>query len=309
MNAREKAFPLPEGNNLAPKRLTANPELNTPATSQYVSNTDDENEENIDTPKNDVFFRGSECIHDNIAFVPTVLAETALEMTGNTHSDSDIGVLYGSAGAGKSRILREYARRNDAAILIEACPGYTARVLLQVLCEKLDVRKITGTVHELSERCIMALRGTRRVVLIDEAELLPHRALEVMRRIHDRSSCGLLLAGMPRLLLNLRGAGGVYEQLYSRVGMALDLDDAKLMSEECDFHAILSGLIQAEMPGYVMTSEIIHAFRAESGGNYRRAFKLVRGVIRASKKPGSKGVSVQLIKKYGSMLINKCGKM
>ncbi|MFB5082527.1 AAA family ATPase, partial [Raoultella sp. C349492] len=84
--------------------------------------------------------------------------------------------------------------------LIEADPGYTALVLLQELCESLGLSK-RGTIHELSESCITALSGTGRAVLIDEAENLPYRALEVIRRIHDKAGVGIVLAGMPRLIL------------------------------------------------------------------------------------------------------------
>ncbi|EOF6267776.1 AAA family ATPase, partial [Salmonella enterica] len=88
--------------------------------------------------------------------------------------------------------------------------------------------------HELSEECIQALTGTGWVILVDEAELLPYRALEVLRRIHDRSGVALVLAGMPRLLVNLKGSRGEYAQLYSRVGMALDIEAHKAESETDD---------------------------------------------------------------------------
>ncbi|MGL9773085.1 MAG: hypothetical protein ACR5LG_01690 [Sodalis sp. (in: enterobacteria)] len=38
-------------------------------------------------------------------------------------------------------------------ILIEADPGYTAKVLLQALCARLGLLK-TGNIHELVEECV-----------------------------------------------------------------------------------------------------------------------------------------------------------
>ncbi|MFN1148661.1 AAA family ATPase [Serratia liquefaciens] len=307
MNIREKLIQLLEGGSYTQKQVAAKSKLSTSVVSQYMNGTYEGNVDNVENKLNDFFFRESKRIHGDVEFVSTVLAETALEVIDNVHSDCDIGVIYGSAGMGKSMVLREYALRNSTAILIEADPGYTTKVLLQELCVKLRVKKTTGTIHELSERCVLALRGTGQVVLIDESELLPYRALEVIRRIQDRAGCGLVLAGMPRLLINLMGSSGEYEQLYSRVGMALDLDEMKLMSDDDDFRAILSNLLEVGLPGYRVPEDVYSAFRHESDGNYRRMFKLARGVIRASKKAGNKGISVELIEKYGKMLIKRRG--
>jgi DNA transposition AAA+ family ATPase len=48
--------------------------------------------------------------------------------------------------------------------------------------------------HELSEACIAALRDSGRLLMVDEAENLPYRALETLRRIHDKSGIGMVLA-------------------------------------------------------------------------------------------------------------------
>ncbi|WP_438807153.1 AAA family ATPase [Sodalis sp. (in: enterobacteria)] len=89
-------------------------------------------------------------------FVPTHLARVGLDLTSATHDFSDIGVIYGPAGMGKSMVLKEYVHANSAnkgVILIEADPGYTAKVLLQALCARLGLRK-TGNIHDLLEECV-----------------------------------------------------------------------------------------------------------------------------------------------------------
>lgn len=233
-----------------------------------------------------------------VSFVKTRLAGKCLSLLRNTHLDGDIGVLYGSAGLGKSETLKHYASTYRDVILIEADPGYTAKVLLQELCERLGVGK-RGNIHELTENCVSALRGTGWLIAIDEAELLPYRALEVLRRIHDRSGVGVVLAGMPRLLLNLKGRMGEYAQLYSRVGMAIDLDTEKVKTERDDFSNVLASLL----PEDVQWSESLdNSFFRESKGNYRRLFKLARGVVRASEMNG--GISEALVQEYASMLIH-----
>lgn len=90
-------------------------------------------------------------------FVATGMAAKGLEVLAYAHLECEICVLYGAAGLGKTMILREYARRNRDAVLIEADPGYTARTLLEELCRQLGV-KVRGNIHELIDACVRELR-------------------------------------------------------------------------------------------------------------------------------------------------------
>lgn len=230
----------------------------------------------------------------NLGFVSTFSARKGLEVIAFAHAESDICVLSGAAGVGKTVILREYSNRNRDAILIEADPGYTARVLLEELCNRLGVSK-RGNIHDLSENCVQALRGSGRLLMIDEAELLPYRALEVLRRLHDKTGIGIVLAGMPRLLINLRGKRGEFAQLYSRVGLALPLGDA--LSRE-DFDQITLSM----MPEATEES-VKDALYTSAKGNARRLGKLLRGVQRSCVVSG-KPVSAAAVKKFAEMLIH-----
>lgn len=275
--------------------------------SQYLKGTYTGNIDNVEAAINNFITREEDKEKNRevkATFVKTQLASKCMTLLRNTHLDADIGVIYGSAGLGKTMALRQYANSYKDVILIEADPGYTTKVLLQELCDRLGVNK-RGNIHELSENCITALHDTGWVVLIDEAELLPYRALEAMRRIHDRSGAGVVLAGMPRLLLNLKGRRGEYAQLYSRVGMALDLDKEKAKHERADFDRILSSLLPADDDESNIDTHpgLADAFYKASKGNYRRLFKLARGVVRASG-IGDQGISVALVEEYSSMLIN-----
>ena len=182
-----------------------------------------------------------------VSFVRTYTATRCLEVIKLAHLDCDINVIYGDAGMGKTMIMRQYAAENPGAILLEADPGYTARVVLEELCAKLGLNR-RGNMHELSDAIISALRDSGRVLLIDEAENLPLRALEVIRRIHDKAGIGVVLAGMPRLIINLKGKRGELKQLYSRVGFALALGEV-LPREDID--AIAASVLENEQEASV----------------------------------------------------------
>ncbi|MCX8957192.1 ATPase [Erwinia psidii] len=306
MSIKNKLIHLLEGTGYTQKKVATKTGLSTAVISQYLKGVYNGNIGNVESALADFISREEERARRREvkeSFVPTQLAGLALGLIGNAHMDGDIGVIYGPAGMGKSMALKRYVAMNKGAILIEADPGYTAKVLLQELCARLGV-KTCGNIHELSEECIQALTGTGWVVLVDEAELLPYRALEVLRRIHDRSGVGLVLAGMPRLLINLKGSRGEYAQLYSRVGMALDIEAHKGKSEADDFNTILASLLpEDDGRSSIHVPEISEAFRKYSKGNYRRMFKLARGVVRASA-IGNQGISVKLIETYAQMLIH-----
>lgn len=227
-------------------------------------------------------------------FVPTVTSRKGMDVIRYAHLDGDLNVIYGAAGLGKTMILREYAAQHRDALLIEADPGYTARVVLEELCGLLGISK-RGNMHELSEACIAALRDSGRLLMVDEAENLPYRALETLRRIHDKSGIGLVLAGMPRLIINLKGKRGEYQQLYSRVGFALCIGDSLPQSDITDIAVSM-------LPG-AGSQDVSEALFKASHGNARRLFKLVRGVSRHSEISGN-AVSAGAVRKFAKMLIN-----
>ncbi|EMO7631079.1 AAA family ATPase, partial [Salmonella enterica] len=221
-------------------------------------------------------------------FVSTPTARKGLEVLAYAHQECEICVLYGAAGLGKTITLKEYARRDDAVIFIEADPGYTARTLLEELCGRLRLSK-NGNIHTLIDLCVEKLKGTGRLLIIDEAELLPYRALEVIRRLHDKAGIGVVMAGMPRLITNLKGKRGEFAQLYSRVALALDMGNS--LDRE-DFDQIAVDLMpEAE------DQKIRNALYDQSKGNARRLFKLARGVYRTCD-ISKKDVSVTAIEKF-----------
>ncbi len=204
----------------------------------------------------------------NIKFVQTNVSKNVFETATLCHLDGEIGVVTGKAGVGKTWALRQYEKMNPDVILIESDMGMTAKTLFADLARKLNL-PVTGILHDVLEAVNSKLKDSGRFIIIDEAEHLPYRALDMLRRVHDKAGVGILLAGMPRLIHNLRGKKGEYAQLYSRVAMHCEVGDIQYE----DAREIINGAI----PGVNGMSEMIFD---KCAGNARVLEKLLKRCMR-----------------------------
>ncbi len=157
-------------------------------------------------------------------FVETSVAARIWEVAYITHMDGEIGVLVGKAGIGKTKGCKRYAELNDdACVYLCANKSWTARVLFRKILESVD-GAITGNLSQLFDNAVTKLKGSGRMFIVDQAEYLPHTALEMLRSLHDDSGVSVLLVGLVSLYHNLRQEGGKNEQIYSRVGIYHNLE-------------------------------------------------------------------------------------
>ena len=212
----------------------------------------------------------------HIDFINTSIVEDIFEIAKTCHVENEIGVCCGNAGLGKTFAVKKYAIEHHDVILIEADLGYSPRVLFSEIHKKLGFDGC-GTIHTMFTNIIDKLMYSNRLIIIDEAEHLPYKSLELLRRIYDKAQVGILLVGMPRLIMNLQGAKKQYAQLYSRVGIVTNL---KPLLEE-DEIAIISSVI----PNYHSIYPIISR---HCSGNTRAMTKLLARVFRISEINGLK---------------------
>ena len=207
----------------------------------------------------------------SIEFVNTTIVEDVYDIARICHVDGEIGVCCGDPGVGKTYAVKKYAIENTDVILIEADLGYTTKVLFSEIHKKLGFDGL-GTIHNMCSDIITKLESSGRLIIVDEAEHLPYKSLELLRRIYDKANVGILLVGMPRLIMNLRGEKRQYAQLFSRVGIATRLTgltetDAKL-------------IIQSVLP----SNKVLHKLLFEnSAANTRVLTKLLVRAIKHEK--------------------------
>lgn len=225
-------------------------------------------------------------------FCDTVGALKYMECARLAHRDGHIRVCYGDAGLGKTWAGREYARQNPGTIFIEASADFSPRVLLQEILMALG-QEARGSNHSMRREIVSILKGSRRLLIVDEAENLPYRSLEILRRIYDETEIGILLAGMPRLLANLKGKRGDFKQLYSRIAGVFSLE--KLKEDD------VAKIVKARL-GDDVGQENIEAFFLQSNANGRTLKFLVSETARLCR-VNKREVSPKIIEKAASLLL------
>lgn len=223
-------------------------------------------------------------------FVIINSARKTLRVCEDAHTLGDIRLVIGEAGLGKTMAIKEYAENTKGVVLIESEPTFSPKILLAELCQKLGIIPSRNN-HDNLSAIKSKLKDSGRLIIIDEAELLTYKCLEIIRRIHDMTGVGVVLAGMPKLIANLKGKSGEYKQLYSRVGFVHDLGQ-KLTADDV-------GTLATHLLG---TDEHNTALVKACQGNARRLSKLIRTVNLTAKR-SNKPISDEMINAVGLTLI------
>lgn len=138
------------------------------------------------------------------------------------HVEGKIVVITGEAGVGKTKGVEKYVEENPDVIHVQVIPYYQAKDVMADIHRAVGYNG-EGRLIDMFKHVQEKLEGTNRLLLIDEAELLPYRGLELVRRLYDMTGIGVAMVGMPKLIRNMKGRGGEYKQLYSRVAVHADI--------------------------------------------------------------------------------------
>lgn len=160
------------------------------------------------------------------------------------HASNEILLLYGPAGCGKTTALKHYAEHNNGVIYIEAdATTGTPRAILLTLLESIGGQPI-GSTAQVMKSILNILRGTNRLIIIDEAQHLTERSFDTIRAINDKIGIGLVYSGNPSILKQMYGRREQeFDQLYSRIGLHCELTNKYSLD---DIRNIFSGLDVSE---------------------------------------------------------------
>lgn len=297
MDLRQELIKLKDEKGLSQNALSRALGVSTAAVSQYLSGEYKGNLDIFEKKVKSLIEKEVERSSRKKLEIPTVNTQNLKkfwEVATICHLDSELGVVYGESGLGKTRACRAYADRFPDVILIEADLGYTAVDVFSELSQKCGLDG-GGTIRKMFEAIIGKLKNSGRLIILDEAEHLPYRATELIRRIHDKAEVGILLVGMPRLLANLRGKQGEYTQLYNRIALAGGLEN--LNGKDIDL------IVEAVLPQSSGRGDIFYKY---SEGNIRVLSMLMKGSKRIAEL-NQLEINEDVIKRAYDLLITKGG--
>lgn len=152
-------------------------------------------------------------------YVPTSISRTVINAIRYCHIQGKISVVYGDAGIGKTMAARQYLKEDSLAVGITISPTYASITgVNELLAEQLGVRERVA--RKITSEIVAKLRGSGRVLIIDEAQHLTVRTLNHLRCISDESGVGIALIGNDEVYTKMKGSGRAdFAQLFSRIGM------------------------------------------------------------------------------------------
>jgi DNA transposition AAA+ family ATPase len=136
----------------------------------------------------------------------------------------EVCLLYGPPGTQKTFVLSHMiAERNrekkSPALYVYASMGMMPRALLKRIGREAGVFVNLANIERIISSILAEFRSRKRppAIVVDEAQHLDIPSLEILRELHDRSGCGLVLAGSHNLYENFLRGRAHLEQWLSRI--------------------------------------------------------------------------------------------
>ncbi len=151
----------------------------------------------------------------------------------HAHRYGDMALVYGDAGAGKTRALKHYAAEHPGVVMVtaNACTS-SAFSILQLIGRKTG-KTLAGKKEILMASLVDYFKNTGRLVIIDESDHLTMAALQAVRNLNDQTGIGIILAGNSRIYTQmLQGAKcSELEQLRTRIVLRRRVTNEYTMQE------------------------------------------------------------------------------
>lgn len=168
------------------------------------------------------------CFYKGLGNTKVVLAAANL-----AHRHCGIVLIRGDSGAGKTTALQYYVSQNAGVLFVTADSGTkTASAILSEIAAA-SGKRMCGNKQRLMKSLVDYLRGTKRLLIIDEADQLTLDALQAVRSLNDKAGIGIVLAGNNKLYQQMVSGvrGGEFDQIRTRILLKPDVRNEYTESE------------------------------------------------------------------------------
>jgi DNA transposition AAA+ family ATPase len=184
------------------------------------------------------------------------------------------------AGRGKSEAAKHYAV-NSEAIYIPPMNIRTPAMVLREICFEL-----AGTRPTRSDACLNLIGDemskTRRLIMIDEADLLEMKILEMLRNVNERYACPIMLIGEEKL----KGKLSSQRRLSSRIRRRMEFGPIN----QNDIAYFLKTSLNVKT-----APDVTSAIQKHSNGDWRPVLTTAIGLERAMKASNLKDITVEMV--------------
>lgn len=162
-------------------------------------------------------------VSDSKSFCDTTPARLMWEVMQYCDERQKMGAVLAPSGTGKTETCIEYKKQNRATVYVTAhVKSGTAAAALKLVAKPIIGSIYRHTVADLLDTVVERLKGSNRLILIDDAHFLSWEAFEIIRKIHDCGHVGVVYVGQERLYEQMKGIdpkGYLFDQIYSRIAI------------------------------------------------------------------------------------------
>jgi hypothetical protein len=192
-----------------------------------------------------------------------------------------LAMVTGPAGRGKSEASKRYATQTQAIYVPPLNTRTPAMVLREIAFELAKVRPVR------SEACLEIIgdemRKERRLIIIDEADLLPMQILEMLRNLNERFACPVMLLGEDEL----KGKVESRRRLSSRIRRRMEFGPVTQQDIAYFFKRAMD---------LKVAPDIAAPIHQKSRGDWRPVLKIAIAIERAMKASNLTEITPELVK-------------
>lgn len=171
-------------------------------------------------------------------YKPTSISEDVYQCIRFAQINRTLVMLHGDAGAGKTKAAVKYYRDNpQSTVYIRLDPSMSGLAGVgELLGTALDLPAVSSS-KQMWQAIRARLRGTNKVIIVDEAQLLKRAPMDELRILPDEDEVnelpgnGVVLIGNSELYERVK-KGKVTTQTYTRIGLQRAYSTMKLTNED-----------------------------------------------------------------------------
>lgn len=149
-------------------------------------------------------------------YAETSVSKRVMDAIEYCHLMGKPGVIFGDAGIGKTMAIEKYCQENPMAISITISPVFaTISGVNDLLADKMGIQEKNS--RRFFMEAVRRLKGSGRVIIIDEAQHLTKKTIEHIRSLSDQAEIGVCYVGNEEVYRRLNGTGKAdFAQIFNR---------------------------------------------------------------------------------------------